>query len=299
MSREEKRSDPATRLQEDLADRIVALARADGVTPGQRLYEQPLAQRLGVSRSPVRAALDALAARGIVIRRPQRGVELVALPEAAATNGADAAAGEDLLVLIARDRDRSLLEDTVSETELMQRYGVARPVVRATLDRLADLDMVQRKPGYGWRFLTSWSAEIRRDSYRYRMIVEPAAILEPEFRLAPEWAAEMRRQHQRILAAPWEETSSLAFFEINAAFHEGIAEASGNRFLLEAIRRQNRMRRFSVYNWKHGIERVHDNHVEHMGILDSLEDGDVQLAALLMRRHLERASRLKPSFAHD
>lgn len=286
-----------TRLQEELAGRIMDLARADGAVPGDRLNEKILAERLSVSRSPVRAALDLLAARGLVIRRPQRGVELLAaLPGEAAASG-ERARDDDLLVRIAADREYGNLGDDVSETELMQRYGVVRPVVRRALDLLADMQMVERKPGYGWRFLTSWSAELRRDSYRFRLIIEPAAILEPGFALRPGFAEEMRRLHADSLALPWSETSSVAFFEMNAAFHEGIAEASGNRFLLEAMRRQNRLRRFSIYNWKHGFDRVRANYSEHMEILGKLEVGDVEFAALLMRRHLEIAGTMNPPVA--
>lgn len=281
-----------TRLQEELAGRIMDLARMDGAAPGDRLNEKILAERLNVSRSPVRAALDLLASRGLVIRRPQRGVELLAaLPDEAAAPGGRIA-HDDLLVHIAADRDYGRLGDDVSETELMQRYGAVRATVRRALDLLADMQMVERKPGYGWRFLTSWSAELRRDSYRFRLVIEPAAILEPGFALRPGFAEEMRRRHDESLSLPWSETSSVAFFEMNAAFHEGIAEASGNRFLLEAMRRQNRLRRFSIYNWKHGFERVRANHAEHMEILSRLEAGDMELAALLMRRHLEIAGNM-------
>ena len=36
--------------------------------------------------------------------------------------------------------------------EIMRRYGLNRPAVQRVLTRLADLEMVERKPGYGWRF---------------------------------------------------------------------------------------------------------------------------------------------------
>jgi DNA-binding GntR family transcriptional regulator len=283
-----------TRLQEGLIESICELIQADGMAPGARLNEKQLALRLNVSRTPVRAALDVLAHRGLVVRRKQLGVELVARMPKKRAPARKSAGEDDLLVRIARDRDQGKLGDEVSETELMQHYGVPRPVVRSTLDLLADLDMVQRKPGYGWRFVTIWNAEMRRESYRFRMVIEPAAILEPGFTLPPGWAEAMRRRHDASLSAPWTESSSVAFFEMNAEFHEGIAAASGNRFFLESMRRQNRLRRFSVYNWKHGFDRVRANHAEHMDVLARLEAGDREFAALLMRRHLELAERALP-----
>lgn len=283
-------------LHESLVDRISAFIHEGGLQPGDRINEQRLAERLNVSRSPVRTALDLLADQGIVVRRPQRGVEVVALPPVSELAKESSEEPEELLVRIARDRDRGLLADEVSESELMQRYNVARATVRSALQSLADLDMIQRKPGYGWRFMTIWNAEVRLESYRFRMVIEPAAILEPNFCLPPDWSDDMRRRHEEILASPWTPASGVLLYEVNAAFHEGIAAASGNRFFHEAIRRQNRLRRFSNYNWTHGMERVRINHAEHIEILDRLEDGDYEVAATLMRRHLMLASQMTPSF---
>lgn len=281
-------------LQSSLVDRINAFIHHDGLKPGDRINEQHLALRLNVSRSPIRTALDLLAEQGVVVRRPQKGVELVALPPKPAGNNNEEP--DELLVSIARDRDAGVLEDVVSESQLMQHYGVGRPLVRDALQALADLDMVQRKPGYGWRFNTTWNADVRLESYRFRMIVEPAAILEPTFQLPPGWSQDMRRQHEEFLAAPWTASSGITLYEMNAAFHEGIAAASGNRFLHEGVRRQNRLRRFSNYNWMHGDERIKVNHAEHLEILDRLDAGDNEVAASLMRRHLLLASQMKPSF---
>lgn len=47
--------------------------------PGQRLDEQEIAQRFGVSRTPVREALQALASAGMVEMRPRQGATVAAL----------------------------------------------------------------------------------------------------------------------------------------------------------------------------------------------------------------------------
>lgn len=283
-------------LQQTLVERINAFILHQNLKPGDRINEKHLAERLNVSRSPIRTALDLLADQGIVVRRPQRGIELLTLPAKADPATTANEKPEELLVRIARDRDTGLLSDEVSETQLMQRYSAGRPVVREALQALADLDMVQRKPGYGWQFRTTWNADVRMESYRFRMIIEPSAILEPGFQLPAGWADDMRRLHEHILSAPWTPSSGIALYEMNAAFHEGIVAASGNRFLHEAIRRQNRLRRFSNYAWTHGFERVKVNHAEHLEILDRLEAKENEVAASLMRRHLLLASQMTPSF---
>ena len=179
-----------TQLQEELIDRICGVIHDDGIAPGGRLNEKQLAERLNVSRSPIRAALGVMAARDLVVRQPGRGVELLRLPPKKSPVASKEK--DDFLVKIARDRDSTALGDDFSEAELMQRYSVGRAIVRSALDTLADFNMVQRKPGYGWQFLTVWDAETRKESYRFRKVIEPAAILETGFTLTPGWAEEMR-----------------------------------------------------------------------------------------------------------
>ena len=61
----------------DLADRVFVLLRDDlmsgGLPPAERLSEMALAERYGVSRTPVREALARLLADGLVERR-ERGL---------------------------------------------------------------------------------------------------------------------------------------------------------------------------------------------------------------------------------
>ena len=284
-----------TPLHLALADRLSLWMHEQALKPGARLNENQLAEQLGVSRTPVRAALEHLASKGFVQRQRHRGVALLALPPRPRAAAAPAEDDDALLVRIARDRQRGRLADDVSENELMERYELGRPALRQALERLAELGVVERKLGYGWRFAPdAWDAAARHESYRFRMTVEPAAIREPGYALAPEWIADMRARHERFRTARWTEASSIAFFEMNAAFHEGIVAGSGNRFFVLAVQRQNRLRRLSNYDWKYGRERVEVNCREHLEILARLEAGDAELAALLVQRHLDVASRLQP-----
>jgi len=66
----------ADRARQHLADEIIT----GKLTPGARLDECDIAQRLGLSRTPVREALRRLAAIGLAELRPHRGV-FVAQPD--------------------------------------------------------------------------------------------------------------------------------------------------------------------------------------------------------------------------
>ncbi|MBN9527677.1 MAG: GntR family transcriptional regulator [Alphaproteobacteria bacterium] len=287
-----KRGASHTLLQRDLVGRIIGLIHAEGLGIGDRLNESRLADRLNVSRTPVRAALDTLCEMGFVSREPNRGAVLRTLPPLPAVPDHEAAAVEDdsLLSAIARDWSRGQLAEQVSEAELMRAYGCSRQAVRRVLERLLDLGSVERRPGYGWSFVEAIrDGRENRASYRFRIVIETAAILEPDFALPPGWAAEMRARHAKALVEEWGEHSSVGFFEMNAEFHLGIAQASGNRHFSDAVARQNQLRRLSNYHWISGFSRVEVNCREHMAILDALEKGDNEIAAVLMRRHLEDA----------
>lgn len=282
-----------TKLQQELAGRIMAMVREDDLAVGSLLNESDTARRLNVSRTPIRGAFDHLATLGAVRRHPHRGIELIEISPPGADIGEDDLI-ETAMVRLAHDRESGALADTLSEQGVMRAYGLSRPHAQQLLRRLAELEMVERKPGYGWRFLAPPRDPGAHDErYRFRLLIEPMGFLEPGFALSKTWIEIMRREHRETLSRPWREGSAVGFFEMNAAFHEGLAAASGNRFIHSAVRRLNQLRRLSNYDWVFGFERVEVNCREHLAILDQVRSGDLPRASTLMREHLERASKLR------
>jgi DNA-binding GntR family transcriptional regulator len=66
-------------MPSQIADWIAAEIVAERFAPGQRLNEKELAERLGVSRAPLREALRMLETRGMVTIAPQRGARVTLL----------------------------------------------------------------------------------------------------------------------------------------------------------------------------------------------------------------------------
>src|SRR3546814_4946512 len=66
----------ASRLQADLASRIVRMLKEQGAGPGHHLVELDLCRQFDVSRTPVRGALRLLADQGVVESRANRGYVL-------------------------------------------------------------------------------------------------------------------------------------------------------------------------------------------------------------------------------
>ena len=70
-------------------------------------------------------------------------------------------------------------------------------------------------------------------------------------------------------------------------FHEAIIGASGNPFLLEAVRRINRVRRLLSYRSMIDRKRYRQQCEQHLRILGYLEQDRNEEASRMLRRHLE------------
>src|SRR3546814_7145015 len=73
------------------------------------------------------------------------------------------------------------------------------------------------------------------------------------------------------------------------------ARCSGNRYLLDAVQRQNRLRSFLNIQWVNGVERVEASIDEHLAIMDALGEGKNLRAHALMTLHLDSARDVAPT----
>ncbi len=60
-------------LRRQVYDELKKLILSGVLRPGERLHERDLTKQLGVSRTPLREAMNKLASDGLVVNRPQRG----------------------------------------------------------------------------------------------------------------------------------------------------------------------------------------------------------------------------------
>ncbi|RON09774.1 GntR family transcriptional regulator [Pseudomonas brassicacearum] len=288
-----------TTLQVKVAAQILAAIQSGELAPGSHLKEVELAERFGVSRSPIRGALMYLATKDLVGRLPHQGFCVLESPLSIGPDKVSLPVGEDeeLYQRLIDDRLAQALPDQVMESDLLRRYGASKAVLRRCLLRLSDEGVMQRKHGHGWMFLpTLSSAEKRFESYRFRMLLEPAGLLEPTFKLTRERLQCCREKQQALLeGAP----DSLSFFEANAEFHELLALASGNSFILQAVQQQNRLRRLTEFHTVSNLERVKTSCREHLQIIEALEQGDREWASTLLYRHLKVASTLNELSKRD
>lgn len=275
-----------------LARRIVEMIRRENYPVGHRLTEQALCDELAVSRSPVRKALQYLAETGAVTSEPNRGFQVArqAAELAALDVAPDPASDEAAYLRIASDRIHGQLPDEIAEADLMTRYALPRLTVQRILNRMARESMVDRKPGRGWVFRPLLSTvESHRESYRFRMIIEPAAILEPGYQVDRAELEKCRREQAELLDGGIERCTPTELFRAGVHFHETMIAGANNRFLLDSLRTLNQMRRVVEYGTRLDRARLHRQCEEHLVLIDLLAKGERMEASQLLRQHLNTA----------
>mgnify|MGYP002079430733 CR=1 FL=1 len=271
------------------------------IAPGQPFRSQPLADRFGVSRSPIREALTLLVERGLVVRIANRGFYASKTKPASASEtlgDIQAHAPANDYQRLAEDWLNDRIGADVTEQMLRERYGLTKARLNDLLMRAAREGWAERKAGYGWRFLpVAKTAEAFDQIYRFRMAIEPAALLDPGFRFDAAAAAELRHAQERMLAIDIDILPAERLLENGAHFHEVLARMSGNHFFHMALVQVNRMRRLMEYRARLDRERLVVQCREHLEILDVVERGDLVEASLMMGRHLSGALQRKSPVA--
>jgi DNA-binding GntR family transcriptional regulator len=291
-----------TPLTRQIAARIIDYIREEQAPQGTRLVERTLADHLRVSRSPVRSALRLLQDDGIVATTERGGYTVLRtadqLDHVATTDEADTDAGADepIYLQIAADRLDGHLPDRITENAMARRYDLAPAQLARILRRISAEGWLERLPGYGWEFQhTLTSPKSYEDSYRFRLIIEPAAIQEPGFVVDRHAIEQVRAQQQELVDGRIWDIGNAELFDLNRSFHEAIIACSGNTFLIDALARVDNLRRLVEYRKSLARDRAVIRCREHVVIADLLLADDVDAATEYMRVHLRTVGREKTS----
>ncbi|TCR64008.1 GntR family transcriptional regulator [Bosea sp. BK604] len=272
-----------------LAARIVEHIASENLAAGTHLVAQDLAERFTVSRWPINGALKLLLDKGLVEHRANQGY-FVASSSIRRAEDAGLTTLDHLSAAyfkIAEDRLDGALPDQVSETYLQKTYGLSRTSLSELMSRIAQEGWVERRTGYGWIFSPVLATpEALEQTYHLRIAIEPAAILDPGFSWNAETSRQLRATETRLLAGAIETIPPAELYDRGVRFHEAIVGASQNPFLLDALRRVNRIRRLLVYRSMIDRARYYRQAQEHLQILDLLDQGRQQEAAEALRTHL-------------
>jgi len=283
-------------LSRKIALRLVQDISAGNFVSGDHIGAQLIADRYRVSRTPVRNALDILADRGVLRREQNRGFFVAQdIPEEALSQ---ARSEKDDLSRdyhhLADDWLADRIPDEMTEQALRERYDLTKARLAEILARALREGWAERKEGHGWRFLpVAKTPEAFDQIYRFRIAIEPIAMLEPNFKLDREVLAELRKTQEWLYGLDPEETPNETVLGHGTQFHEALVRMSGNPFFVMSLERVNRMRRLMEYRAQVDKSRLINESGEHLEILDLLETGQVVDASYRLRQHLMDAQRRK------
>ena len=178
----------------------------------------------------------------------------------------------------------------VSETELAGRYGVSRGPLREAIRRLESRKLLEREVHVGTR-VASLSFEDLIEIYYVREALEGQAA-----RLAAERMTDQEVAGLHQVLAQHEQQQDIredtAYFqrEGDLDFHYRIIQGSHNRTLIRMlIGELYHLVRMYRYQFSTTANRPQKALHEHRRIIEAIESRDVEMAELLMRRHISRA----------
>ncbi|WP_354346264.1 FadR/GntR family transcriptional regulator [Phyllobacterium ifriqiyense] len=186
------------------------------------------------------------------------------------------------------------------DTELLQRFGVSRTVLREALKTLAAKGLIQPKAKIGTRVLERshwnlfdpdilvWHFEAGATADFLASIVEMRLALEPE---AAGLAALRRTDKQLETLFRWVERmgeakeSATDFVYSDLQFHIAVAEASGNPFMrsISALIEVALVTTFTISSPIPNSESHIRSVARHAAIAAAIRDGDVEAAKAAMR----------------
>ena len=284
---------PSSPLAMRIARDIVGQISVGELAPGDRLGTEAIARQFRVSRSPVREALKILSDRSVIEQVQNRGYFVRQGgpdPQGLIDESGTPSGPEGAYYRFAEDWLNDRIEGEITELFLKERYELTKSQVQDILTRAAREGWAEPKPGYGWILRpVAKTSEAFEQIYRFRAVIEPAALLEPSFALDKAACQALRRTQQKMLDGDIDRAPPEVLTAAGVTFHEEVIRMSGNPLYFQALERANQLRRLIEYRLKVDRQRLIAQCTQHLHILDLLDKADNLEAAHFMRRHLSGA----------
>lgn len=176
------------------------------------------------------------------------------------------------------------------EVPLSKELGVSRGPIREALHGLEADGLVQITPRHG-AVVISLTKRDFQEAYQVREALEALGVRLAVPRLTEAELASLDERIERM-AEHAAEGDVDAFFEVNAAFHAALVEASGNRKLVEIYRRL--MAQMGPYRRPSARLRgnVEQSIAEHREIAAAARARDADRAVAMLAKHIEVPQRM-------
>ncbi|MFM2367320.1 MAG: hypothetical protein RIR95_1928 [Pseudomonadota bacterium] len=178
--------------------------------------------------------------------------------------------------------------DLIDETQLVNEFGVSRTPVREAILQLEAVGLIQRLPRKG-------ATVFRPSLEEFLAILEVHAKLEAQAaglaarRLSNAWAAslELAVRNCEEHARQYGDAEPDSYYQLNLRFHETVALAAGNPFLLEMIK-TNARKLLAYYRARYRYAgAIASSAREHRAIAALIFDRNSEGAEAMMQRHVQ------------
>ncbi|MCH3951350.1 MAG: GntR family transcriptional regulator [Acidaminococcus sp.] len=294
MDRQSAKRPPA---QEQIAEAIKARIKSGELAPGTELKQVELAEFYGVSRMPVREALNKLLTEGVVEKMNNRHIVVAGSlnkNQAGREKNKENAALPRVHLLPARERvaaylRRAILRQEIKEGTVLTLEGTARQMgvssmpVREALQMLASQGLVLLRPNKGAVVLGMTEKNIR-DHYAVRALLESeAAALAARPGTDISGIEQVYAEMKQILA----EKRFPEYKRYNESFHMAIWEAADNPKLEQLL--AGMWNGLSLGYLVSEQEYAMVSSREHEGIMEAIREHNSEKARKLMKAHMVRS----------
>ncbi len=194
-----------------------------------------------------------------------------------------------------------------AESDLAERFGVSRPIIREALSRLRSQGLIISRRGSGsyvqkreetasagpadTPFGPLSSLSQVKKCFQFRATIEGDAAYYASQNRTSESLAEMRAALERLEEAV---VGRMVGISPDYELHVAIARASGNEFFETIMRQLQTPIEFTInlarsLSLTRNVEHMMTIQGEHVAIFNAIETGDGETARRVMRSHLENA----------
>lgn len=198
--------------------------------------------------------------------------------------------------------DYKMGEKIPTEAELEKMFGVGRSTIRENLKVLSAMGLIERRNK--GTFITdntrgcliepfNMIVSLRKDNFQYlqelREILEINIIVLAMERITPEDIRVLERLHWEMQNPDF---TSEYFLQHDAAFHNAIAQATGNDILIELLSavRWVIMQNMKKASMDPAIQRITIQ--EHRNIIDALKEKNLTSGLSYMKSHLKTSQKI-------
>jgi DNA-binding GntR family transcriptional regulator len=188
--------------------------------------------------------------------------------------------------------------------ELCEKYGVSVGAAREALTRLAADGLVRTQPHQGY-MVTPLSHEDLADLTRARAEIEPLVLQMAVVEGDVQWESRAVAAHHVLERAPFisgddPDHPTDEWTAAHAAFHLALVDGCTNRRLLNVARTlREEAELYRQWSVSFGQEPERDLAGEHHALLEAAVGREPELAARLMRDHINHTAQLLISVAVD